>query len=44
MSAGDFSIFFTRPISAVLIGLAIVVLIVSGLRLTPKEVRDAKDD
>jgi putative tricarboxylic transport membrane protein len=44
MSAGDFSIFFSRPISAVLIGLAIVVLIVSGLRLTPKEVRDAKDD
>jgi putative tricarboxylic transport membrane protein len=44
MSAGNFSIFFTRPISAVLIGLAIVVLIVSGLRLTPKEVREAKDD
>jgi putative tricarboxylic transport membrane protein len=44
MSAGNFSIFFTRPISAVLLALAVVVLIVSALRLTPKEVRDAKDD
>ncbi|MFM9850432.1 MAG: tripartite tricarboxylate transporter permease [Hyphomicrobiaceae bacterium] len=44
MSAGNFSIFFTRPISAFLLGLAVVVLVVSGLRLTPKEMRDAKDD
>lgn len=44
MSAGNFGIFFTRPISAFLLGLAVVVLVVSGLRLTPKEVRDAKDD
>ena len=44
MSAGSFGIFVTRPISAFLLGLAVVVLVVSALRLTPKEVRDAKDD
>ena len=44
MSAGSFGIFVTRPISAFLLGLAVMVLVVSALRLTPKEVRDAKDD
>ncbi len=44
MSAGDFSIFLTRPISAFLLGLAVVVLTISALRLTPAAVRDAKDD
>lgn len=44
MSAGNFGIFLTRPISAFLLCVAVVVLVVSALRLTPKEVRDAQDD
>jgi putative tricarboxylic transport membrane protein len=44
MSAGNFGIFVTRPISAVLLAVAVVVLVVSALRLTPKEVRESKDD
>ena len=44
MSAGNFGIFITRPISAVLLAVAAVVLVVSALRLTPKEVRESKDD
>ncbi len=44
MSAGNFGIFVTRPISAVLLAVAAVVLVVSALRLTPKEVREGKDD
>ena len=33
MSAGDFAIFVTRPISAALIALAVLILALSALRL-----------
>jgi len=41
MSAGDFSIFFTRPLCLVLLVLAAVVLAASALRLPPREIREA---
>ena len=41
MSAGDFSIFFTRPLCLVLLVLAAVVLVASALRLPPREIREA---
>jgi putative tricarboxylic transport membrane protein len=44
MSAGDFSIFFTRPISAGLLAFCVVILAVSAMRLAPKEVREASAD
>ena len=36
MSRGDFTIFFTRPISAVLLGLAVVFVITSFTKLASK--------
>jgi putative tricarboxylic transport membrane protein len=44
MSAGDFSIFFTRPISAGLLVLCVLILIASALKLAPREVREANAD
>jgi len=44
MSAGDFSIFFTRPLCLVLLVLAAVVLVASALRLPPPELREASTD
>ena len=41
MSAGDFTIFLTRPLCLVLLVLAAVVLVVSTLRLPPREIREA---
>ena len=41
MSAGDFSIFFTRPLCLVLLVLAAVVLVASALRLPPRALREA---
>src|SRR5215207_8628276 len=44
MSAGDFSIFFTRPLCLALLVLAAVVLIASALRPPPPEIREASAD
>jgi putative tricarboxylic transport membrane protein len=41
MSAGDFSIFFTRPLCLTLLVLAAIVLVASALRLPPRELREA---
>ena len=41
MSAGDFSIFFTRPLCLTLLVLAGIVLVASSLRLPPHELREA---
>jgi putative tricarboxylic transport membrane protein len=40
MSAGDFSIFFTRPLCLTLLVLAGIVLVASALRLPPRELRE----
>jgi len=44
ISAGDLSIFVRRPISAVLLGLAAVILITSAVRLLPSQVRKESVD
>ena len=44
MSAGDYSIFFTRPIALGLIIASIAILVISALHLTPKEIRQADQD
>ncbi|MEZ5815772.1 MAG: tripartite tricarboxylate transporter permease [Hyphomicrobiaceae bacterium] len=44
MSAGDFSIFFTRPITVVLLVLSALVLLVSALNLAPSQLREASED
>jgi putative tricarboxylic transport membrane protein len=44
MSAGDFSIFLSRPITIVLLVLSVVVLVVSALNLAPAQLREASDD
>jgi putative tricarboxylic transport membrane protein len=44
MSAGDFTIFLTRPITAVLLLLSVTVLVVSALHLTPPQLREASED
>ena len=44
MSAGDFSIFLTRPISAGLLVIAGIILVVSALRLAPAQVRESSAD
>jgi putative tricarboxylic transport membrane protein len=44
MSAGDFSIFYTRPLCLGLLIIAGLVLIGSALRLAPAEVREASKD
>jgi putative tricarboxylic transport membrane protein len=44
MSAGDFSIFLTRPITAVLLALCVLVLLTSALNLAPKQLREATTD
>ena len=44
MSAGDFAIFYTRPLCLALLVIAAVVLIASALRLPPAEVRAASTD
>ena len=41
MSAGDFSIFLTRPLCLALLVLAAVVLVASALRPPPREIREA---
>jgi putative tricarboxylic transport membrane protein len=44
MSAGDFSIFLTRPITVVLLVLCVLVLLTSALNLAPKQLREATTD
>ena len=44
MSAGDFSIFLTRPISAGLLVIAAIILAISALRLAPAQVRESSAD
>lgn len=44
MSAGSYSIFFTRPITLVLIILSVVILVVSALKLAPQEIRQTSED
>jgi putative tricarboxylic transport membrane protein len=44
MSAGDFSIFATRPLCLGLLVVAGLVLLASALRLAPAEVREASND
>jgi putative tricarboxylic transport membrane protein len=44
MSAGNFTIFLTRPICAGLLVFAVIILAVSALNLTPKEVRGESTD
>ena len=44
MSAGDFMIFLTRPITAVLLVLCVVILLVSAFHLTPEQIRENADD
>jgi len=41
MSGGDFSIFFTRPLCAALLLIAVAVLVGSMLQLAPREVRES---
>ena len=43
MSAGDYGIFFTRPITLVLLIAAVLILAVSALKLAPKEIREGGD-
>ena len=44
MSGGSYGIFFTRPLSVVLILVALAILVVSALRLAPAAMREAKPD
>ena len=44
MSAGDFMIFLTRPITATLLVMSIIGLPVSALNLAPSQIREAADD
>ena len=44
MSAGDFSIFFTRWLSLALLVFSAIIIIASALSLAPKEVREATTD
>jgi putative tricarboxylic transport membrane protein len=44
MSAGDFSIFVTRPISAGLLVFAVVILVLAATQFAPKEIRDPNAD
>jgi putative tricarboxylic transport membrane protein len=44
MSAGDFTIFLTRPITLTLLILSVIVLAISALNLAPKQIREASDD
>lgn len=44
MSAGDFTIFLTRPIALSLIVISLVILTVSALQLAPKEIREGSAD
>ena len=44
MSAGSYSIFFTRPITVTLIILSVIILAVSALKLAPQEIRQTSDD
>ncbi len=44
MSAGDFSIFLTRPITLVLLIISLAIIITSALQLAPKEIREGSAD
>lgn len=44
MSAGDFSIFITRPLCASLLALAVAILAFAALHFAPKEIRDPNAD
>ena len=44
MSAGDFSIFVTRPLSASLLALAVAILAFAAMQFAPKEIRDPNAD
>ena len=44
MSAGDFSIFFTRPIALGLLIVSVAILVVAALQLAPREIREGGGD
>jgi putative tricarboxylic transport membrane protein len=44
MSAGDFTIFVTRPLSASMLALAVAILVLAAMQLAPKEIRDPNAD
>jgi putative tricarboxylic transport membrane protein len=44
MSAGDFSIFVTRPLSASLLALSVLILAFAAMQFAPKEIRDPNAD
>lgn len=44
MSAGDFTIFLTRPITVTLLVMSVIVLLVSALNLAPQQIRQSSDD
>jgi putative tricarboxylic transport membrane protein len=44
MSAGDFSIFLSRPIALGLLIFAVLILVVAALNLAPKEIREGSGD
>ncbi len=44
MSAGDYTIFLTRPITLVLLLISATILAVSAFNLAPKEIRTTSDD
>ncbi len=44
MSAGDYSIFFTRPITLFLLIASATILVVAALQLAPKEIREGGGD
>ena len=44
MSAGSYSIFFTRPITLVLLIISAIILAVAAFKLAPKEIREGGSD
>ncbi len=44
MSAGDFSIFLTRPITLALLIISMAIIIMSALQMAPKEIREGSAD
>ncbi len=44
MSAGDYTIFLTRPITLVLLLISVIILAASAFNLAPKEIRTTSDD
>lgn len=44
MSAGDYMIFLTRPITVVLLLISVIILAIAAFNLAPKEIRQGGDD